>query len=102
MEEFYYLWEQLLIKISFLLLYRRFPNKTRFRRVIHAAMVLACLQVTGTWLFYGLQCRPFGAYLHTELYPDAVCLTTGLSYYAPTAAVSFYACLDLRPGTDQT
>ncbi|KAL1311860.1 hypothetical protein AAFC00_001933 [Neodothiora populina] len=85
-EEFYYLWVQLLIKFSFLLFYLRFLGMTTFRYAIFTVMGLVVVQVVGTWIFYGLQCRPIGAYLHPERYPGAKCLTTGISYYAPTAA----------------
>lgn len=88
MEEFYYLFEQLLIKMSFLLFYLRFLGDTDFCRIIYLTMALVCLQVSGTWIFYGLQCRPIQAYWFPAQYPDAVCFTTGIAYYAPTAAVS--------------
>ncbi|KAF1353219.1 hypothetical protein BDV97DRAFT_396067 [Delphinella strobiligena] len=85
-EEFYYYFEQLLIKMCFLLFYLRFLGKTPARKFIYATMALVYLQVGGTWIFYGLQCRPVDAFLHPELHPNAVCFTTGLAMYAPTIA----------------
>jgi hypothetical protein len=88
-EEFYYLLLQLFIKMSFLFFYRRTLEATRsFRIAVICTMVLVCLQTLGTWIFYALQCIPIQAYFHPELYPDAVCIDSGLSYYLPSVVVS--------------
>lgn len=77
-----------MIKLSFLLFYMRFLGTTQWRRAIYFTMALVCVQVAGTWVFYGLQCIPIQAYFHPEKYPNAHCLNTGIAYYAPSAAVS--------------
>jgi hypothetical protein len=75
--------------MSFLFFYRRTLQTTRpFRIAVIITMVLVCLQTGGTWIFYGLQCIPIQAYFHPELYPNAVCISSGLSYYLPSVAVS--------------
>ncbi|CAN9389961.1 unnamed protein product [Alternaria alternata] len=52
-------------------------------------MALVCLQTAGTWVFYALQCIPIQAYFHPELYPNAKCISSGLSYYLPSVANVF-------------
>jgi hypothetical protein len=49
-EEFYYLFLELLIKLSFLFFYLRTIAVTvNIRRAVYAVMALACCQVAGTW-----------------------------------------------------
>ncbi|KAF3006357.1 hypothetical protein E8E14_006166 [Neopestalotiopsis sp. 37M] len=55
------------------------------RTTIYIVMGVVVCQTIGTWLFYGLQCIPIQAYFHPELYPDAKCVATKLSYYLPSA-----------------
>jgi hypothetical protein len=88
-EEFYYLLLQLFIKMSFLFFYRRTLEVTPgFRLAVIITMVFVCLQTGGTWIFYALQCIPVQAYFTPELYPNAKCISSGLSYYVPSVAVS--------------
>jgi hypothetical protein len=88
-EEFYYLLLQFFIKMSFLFFYRRTLQTTRpFKIAVICTMVLVCLQTGGTWIFYALQCIPIQAYFHPELYPNARCINSGISYYVPSVAVS--------------
>ncbi|KAI7505053.1 hypothetical protein KC367_g836 [Hortaea werneckii] len=85
-EEFYYLFLELLIKMSFLFFYlRTIGVSDNVRRAIYLVMGLACCQVAGTWIFYGFQCIPIGAYFHPEKYPNAQCVSANITYYVPTA-----------------
>ncbi|KAI7240653.1 hypothetical protein KC330_g1092 [Hortaea werneckii] len=85
-EEFYYLFLELLIKMSFLFFYlRTIGVSDGVRRAIYVVMGLACCQVAGTWIFYGFQCIPIGAYFHPENYPNAKCVSAAITYYVPTA-----------------
>ncbi|KAI7568153.1 hypothetical protein KC343_g3933, partial [Hortaea werneckii] len=85
-EEFYYLFLELLIKMSFLFFYlRTIGVSDNVRRAIYVVMILACCQVAGTWIFYGFQCIPIGAYFHPENYPNAKCVSANITYYVPTA-----------------
>ncbi|KAK7947844.1 uncharacterized protein PG986_008730 [Apiospora aurea] len=86
-EEFYYLFLQFLIKMSFLCFYLRTLTTTnRFQHAVYVVMGLVCFQTVGTWIFYGLQCIPIDAYFHPELYPDRRCIDSSLSYYLPSVA----------------
>ncbi|GAB1726731.1 hypothetical protein NU195Hw_g6336t1 [Hortaea werneckii] len=85
-EEFYYLFLELLIKMSFLFFYlRTIGVSDNVRRAIYVVMGLACCQVAGTWIFYGFQCIPIEAYFHPEKYPNAKCVSANITYYVPTA-----------------
>ncbi|KAF2623061.1 hypothetical protein BU25DRAFT_305614, partial [Macroventuria anomochaeta] len=89
-EEFYYLLLQFFIKMSFLFFYRRtLEVNPGFRLAVIITVVLVCLQTGGTWIFYGLQCIPIQAYFQPELYPNAVCISSGLSYYLPSVVNVF-------------
>ncbi|KAI4678269.1 uncharacterized protein J4E88_006790 [Alternaria novae-zelandiae] len=89
-EEFYYLLLQFFIKMSFLFFYRRTLEVTPgFRIAVITTMILVGLQTSGTWIFYGLQCIPIQAFFTPELYPNAVCISSGLSYYLPSVANVF-------------
>ncbi|KAK8038616.1 hypothetical protein PG993_007027 [Apiospora rasikravindrae] len=86
-EEFYYLFLQFLIKMSFLFFYlRTLTTTTQFQHAVYIVMGLVCFQTVGTWIFYGLQCIPIDAYFHPELYPDRSCIDSSLSYYLPSVA----------------
>ncbi|KAH9897557.1 hypothetical protein F4778DRAFT_744038 [Xylariomycetidae sp. FL2044] len=86
-EEFYYLFLQCLIKFSFLTFYlRTIATSDMVRKVVFVVMGVTLAQTIGTWIFYALQCIPIQAYFHPELYPDAVCINSDLSYYLPTVA----------------
>lgn len=75
--------------MSFLFFYRRTLEVTPgFRIAVITTMILVGLQTSGTWIFYGLQCIPIQAFFTPELYPNAVCISSGLSYYLPSVAVS--------------
>ncbi|KAI7281537.1 hypothetical protein KC345_g4088 [Hortaea werneckii] len=85
-EEYYYLFLELLIKMSFLFFsLRTIGVSDNVRRAIDVVMGLACCQVAGTWIFYGSQCIPIGAYFHPENYPNAKCVSANITYYVPTA-----------------
>ncbi|KAK8094945.1 hypothetical protein PG997_001630 [Apiospora hydei] len=87
-EEFYYLFLQFLIKMSFLCFYLRTLTTTnRFQHAVYVVMGLVCFQTVGTWIFYGLQCIPIDAYFHPELYPNRRCIDSSLSYYLPSVAL---------------
>ncbi|KAK8133485.1 hypothetical protein PG984_005497 [Apiospora sp. TS-2023a] len=86
-EEFYYLFLQFLIKMSFLCFYLRALTTTiQFQRAVYVVMGLVCCQTVGTWIFYGLQCIPIDAYFHPELYPNRRCIASSLSYYLSSVA----------------
>jgi hypothetical protein len=75
--------------MSFLFFYRRTLEVTPdFRIAVITTMVFVGLQTGGTWIFYALQCIPIQAFFTPELYPNAVCISSGLSYYLPSVAVS--------------
>ncbi|KAF7674256.1 hypothetical protein GT037_008022, partial [Alternaria burnsii] len=89
-EEFYYLLLQFFIKMSFLFFYRRtLEVEPGFKLAVVITMALVCLQIAGTWVFYALQCIPIQAYFHSELYPNAKCISSSLSYYLPSVANVF-------------
>ncbi|KAK8087401.1 hypothetical protein PG994_002375 [Apiospora phragmitis] len=98
-EEFYYLFLQFLIKMSFLCFYfRTLTTTTRFQNAVYVVMSLVCCQTVRTWIFYCLQCIPIDAYFHPELYPNRRCVASSLSYYLPSVVnVSMDAIIYIMP-----
>ncbi|KAF2137048.1 uncharacterized protein K452DRAFT_216923, partial [Aplosporella prunicola CBS 121167] len=85
-EEFYYFALQLFIKLSFLFFFRRIWTSRTVGRLIIGVMVLVCFQITGTFIFYALQCIPIQAYFHPERYPNAKCLSSLATLIFPSTA----------------
>ncbi|OJD33377.1 l-fucose permease [Diplodia corticola] len=84
-EQFCYLLVHLFLKLSFLLYFYRTLYTPRLSTVIRITAVIVAVQTVASWIFYALQCRPLGAYIDPEDYPDATCYPDGIAYYAPVA-----------------
>lgn len=74
--------------MSFLLFYLRLSNTRRFTYMIYGTMALIVCFTIAIWLIYCLQCRPLAAFWNPTAYPDAVCLSTKITYYVVVALVS--------------
>lgn len=87
--EFVYIFCQWLIKMSFLTFYMRVLSSTAtYRKILYFVMAFTSAQTIGVLLFYGLQCRPLGAFFNPQDFPDAICLPTPITLYFPASLVS--------------
>ncbi|KAL1644487.1 hypothetical protein SLS58_004401 [Diplodia intermedia] len=84
-EQFCYLFVHLFLKLSFLLYFYRTLYTPRLSTAIRITAAIVVVQTVASWIFYALQCRPLGAYVDPEDYPDATCYPDGVAYYAPVA-----------------
>ncbi|KAB2576607.1 hypothetical protein DBV05_g4689 [Lasiodiplodia theobromae] len=84
-EQFYYLFVHVFLKLSFLLYFYRTLYSPRFSTAIRITSAVVIVQTIASWVFYALQCRPLGAFINPDDYPDATCYPYGIAYYAPAA-----------------
>ncbi|KAK0663209.1 hypothetical protein DIS24_g1440 [Lasiodiplodia hormozganensis] len=84
-EQFYYLFVHVFLKLSFLLYFYRTLYSPRFSTAIRITAAVVIVQTVASWVFYALQCRPLGAFINPDKYPYATCYPYGIAYYAPAA-----------------
>lgn len=87
-EEIFYMFAHLVIKQTFLMFYLRLTPNHRFRRFVYAVMILSAAFTLVNWLLAFLQCIPFDAIFHPELYPNATCMNKYVVLMTPSVLVS--------------
>ncbi|TFB01316.1 hypothetical protein CCMA1212_007083 [Trichoderma ghanense] len=83
LEEFWYVFMQFAVKMCFLLFFFRLSSTPLFLQLLWAIVGFHVASTLAIWLLYALQCRPLKAFYAPELYPDAQCLSTNITYFVP-------------------
>ncbi|KAL7782340.1 hypothetical protein V8C43DRAFT_296088 [Trichoderma afarasin] len=83
LEEYWYVFMQFAVKMCFLLFFFRLSETQLFLQFLWAIIGFHMLSTIAIWLLYSLQCRPLKAFYAPELYPDAKCLSTTITYFVP-------------------
>lgn len=89
-EEIVYFFVHWVVKQTFLFFYLRLSKEKIFRHLIFATMVLNFLVLVVNWLLAFFQCIPFGAILHPQNFPDAVCINSIVLFLVPAILVCRY------------